>query len=272
MDTKKIRLSVISKLNYIRLFYRGSLLLGLLTYYILFRIYDIPFFDYNNWITLIVVGSITLSFVGEMIERFIPSKTSSMGSQKQHYRNYRPSGEDKPELQSWKVTLLVFLSWVGFNAIFGVLYFTHIIDQGMLMILSLMYSVSDMICILYFCPFQTWMMHNRCCTTCRIYNWDFAMMFTPLIFIIVTKSEEGYFINPFALILVLTALSLLFKWEFTYHLHKERFSDKTNLSIRCENCQEKLCSHKKQLQKLLKKSRALLREKLNIKSEEKADE
>ena len=97
-------------------------------------------------------------------------------------------------------------------------------------------------------------------------------MFTPLIFIIVTKSEEGYFINPFALILVLTALSLLLKWEFTYHLHKERFSDKTNLSIRCENCQEKLCSHKKQLQKLLKKSRALLREKLNIKSEEKADE
>ena len=272
VDTKKIRLSVISKLNYIRLFYRGTLLLALTVYYILSRIYDIPFFDYSNWVTLIVVGFITLSFVGEMIERFIPSKTSSMGSQKQHYRNYRPSGEDEPELQSWKVTLLVFLSWVGFNAIFGVLYFTHIIDQGLLMILSLMYSVSDMICILYFCPFQTWMMHNRCCTTCRIYNWDFAMMFTPLIFIIVTKDENGYFLNPFALVLVLTALALLLKWEVTYHLHKERFSDKTNLSLRCENCQEKLCSHKKQLQKLIKKSRALLREKLNIKGEEKAGE
>ena len=269
IDTKKIRLSVISKLNYIRLFYRGALLLSLVVYYILSRIFYIPFFDYSNWVTLVVVGFITLSFVGEMIERFIPSKTSSMGSQKQHYRNYRPSGEDKPELQSWKVTLLVFLSWVGFNAIFGVLYFTHIIDQGLLMILSLMYSVSDMICILYFCPFQTWMMHNRCCTTCRIYNWDFAMMFTPLIFIVVTKDENGYFINPFAIVLVLTALALLLKWEFTYHLHKERFSDKTNLSLRCENCQERLCSHKKQLQRLIMKSRELLRERLKaIKGEE----
>ena len=263
MDTKKIRISIISKLNYLRLFYRSGLFLALLVYYILSRVYDIPFFDYTNIATLLVVGLITLSFVGEMIERFIPSKTSSMGSQKQHYRNYRPSGETEPELQSWKVTLLVFVSWVAFNAIFGTLYFLHIIDQGILMLLSLAYSISDMICILYFCPFQTWMMHNRCCTTCRIYNWDFAMMFTPLVFIIVTKEENGYFVNPFALVLVLTALALLLKWEFTYHLHPERFSDKTNLSIRCENCQEKLCAHKKQLQKLLKKSRELLREKLN---------
>ena len=267
MDTKRIRLSIISKLNYIRLFYRGTLLLALLIYYILFRIYDIPFFDYTNALTLIVVGFITLSFVGEMIERFIPSKTSSMGSQKQHLRNYRPTSESKPELQSWKVTLLVFISWIALNSIFGVLYFLEIIDQGILMLISLFYSVSDMICILYFCPFQTWIMHNRCCTTCRIYNWDFPMMFTPLVFIIVTKTESGYMVNPFALVLVLTALALLLKWEITYHNHPERFSEKTNLSIRCENCQEKLCSHKKQLQHLLKKSRELLKQKLNKTSE-----
>ena len=76
MDKKRIRISIISKLNYIRLFYRGALLLGLLVYYILFRVYDIPFFDYTNPITWIVVGFITLSFIGEMIERFIPSKTA----------------------------------------------------------------------------------------------------------------------------------------------------------------------------------------------------
>jgi len=263
MDTKRIRISIISKLNYIRLFYRGTLLLGLLIYYILYRIYDIKFFDYTNIATVIVVGFITLSFFGEMVERFIPSKTSSMGSQKQHKRNYIPSGEEKPELQSWKVTLLVFSSWVALNAIFGVLYFLNIFDQGIMMLICLVYSVSDMICILFFCPFQTWMMHNRCCTTCRIYNWDFAMMFTPLIFIIVTKDENGYFVNPFAIVLVAMALALLIKWEITYRMHPERFSDKTNCAIRCENCKEKLCAHKKQLQKLLKKSRELLREKLN---------
>ena len=268
MDTKKIRISIISKLNFIRLFYRGTLLLGVLVYYILFRIYGIPFFDYTNIATLVVVGFITLSFVGEMIERFIPSKTASMGSQKQHKRNYKPSGEEKPKLQSWKITLFVFLSWVGLNAIFGTLYFLNIFDQGIMMLIALAYSVSDMICILFFCPFQTWIMHNRCCATCRIYNWDFAMMFTPLIFIIVSKTDNGYFINPFAITLVATALALLLKWEITYHMYPERFSDTTNLSIRCENCQEKLCAHKKQLQRLLQKSRELLRQKLNIKSED----
>lgn len=267
MDTKRIRISIISKLNYIRLFYRGSLLAGLLVYYILFRVYNIPFFDYDNVVTWVVVGFITLSFFGEMIERFIPSKTSSMGSQKQHKRNYSPAGETEPELQSWKITLLVFVIWTLFNAVFGVLYFLNIIDQGILMLISLFYSVSDMICILFFCPFQTWMMHNRCCTTCRIYNWDFAMMFTPLVFIIVSKDGTGLPVNPFALILVLTALSLLLKWEITYHAHPERFSEKTNLSIRCENCKEKLCAHKKQLQHLLKKSRELLKQKLNKNAE-----
>ena len=262
MKASQVRISIISKLNYIRLFYRSVLLLAVLIYYILSRVYGIPFFDFSNPGTWIVVGFVTLSFVGEMIERFIPSKTASMGSQKQHKRNYKPSGEDKPVLQSWKATLIVFLSWTGLNAIFGVLYFTHVIDQGILMLITLFYGISDMICILFFCPFQTWMMHNRCCATCRIYNWDFAMIFTPLIFIVVTKGENGYFVNPFALILVLTSLILLVKWEIVYHTHPERFSDATNLSLRCVNCQEKLCAHKKQLQHLLKKSREKLRQKL----------
>ena len=269
MDKKRSRISLISKLNYVRLCYRGSLLLGVLVYYILFRVYGIPFFDYSNPGTWIVVGFITLSFIGEMIERFIPSRIASMGSQKQHARNFRPSGEEKPVLQSWKITLLVFVVWTAWNSVFGVLYFLGIIDQGILMLIALFYSVSDMICILFFCPFQTWMMHNRCCTTCRIYNWDFAMMFTPLMFIVVSKNEDGYYVNPFALALVAMALALLLRWEIAYHRHPERFSDATNLSIRCQNCEEKLCAHKKQLQKLLAKSRELLRQRLPFKSESK---
>ena len=89
------------------------------------------------------------------------------------------------------------------------------------------------------------------------------MMFTPLIFIIVTKTENGYFVNPFAVILVATSLVLLIKWEITYRRHPERFSDETNMSLRCINCKEKLCAHKKQLQKLIAKSRELLKQKFN---------
>lgn len=66
----------------------------------------------------------------------------------------------------------------------GILYFADLIDEGILLLISLFYSVYDMICILFFCPFQTWFMKNKCCTICRIYNWDFTMMFTPFIFVL----------------------------------------------------------------------------------------
>lgn len=257
MEKKKRKISLISKLNYARLFYRSALMIGVIVWYIVSHVLGIAFFDRGNVAAMIIVGFVTFSFAIEMIERFFPTKTSSMGSQKQFARNYKPSGEAKPELMSWKRTLVVFLSWVGLNAIFGVLYFTHVIDEGALVIVSSFYAISDLICILFFCPFQTWMMRNRCCTTCRIYNWDFAMMFTPLIFIVVIKEGDRYIPNSFAILLVTMSLLLLLRWEIAYHLHPERFSDKTNLSMRCANCKEKLCSHKRQLQKLLRDSAAL---------------
>ena len=255
----KRKFSLISKLNYLRLIYRGSLLLAMVVYYILTRVYSMTFFDQNHPLTYLVVGFITLSFVGEMIERFIPSKTSSMGSQKQFKKNYIPSGEEKPELQSWKITLLVFVSWAALNGGFAALFYLNIFDTDIMVLISLAYAVCDMICILFFCPFQTWMMHNRCCGTCRIYNWDFAMITTPLIFIIVTRTETGVALNPFALVLVAMSWALLIEWEIIYHKHPERFSDKTNAALRCVNCKEKLCGHKKQLQKLLAKRHELLR-------------
>jgi len=43
---------------------------------------------------------------------------------------------------------------------------------------------------------------------------------------------------------------LLVEWEITYHAHPERFFDETNAALRCANCKEKLCSHKKQLRRL----------------------
>ena len=89
------------------------------------------------------------------------------------------------------------------------------------------------------------------------------MMFTPLIFIIVVPyGENGFLPNPFAIVLVATSLALVIKWEIIYRRHPERYSDQTNLSLRCENCKEKLCEHKKQLQKLIAKSRKLLQKRL----------
>ena len=68
------------------------------------------------------------------------------------------------------------------------------------------------------------------------------MMFTPLFFV-----KTPYSWSLFALSLI-----LLIRWEITFYHHPERFSEKTNDYLRCANCTEKLCSHKKQLHSLWK--------------------
>ena len=167
-----------------------------------------------------------------------------MGCQKQFLRNYEPiAGQNIPTNQSWKTPALVALVWFALNAVIGALYFAGILDRGILILVALFYSVCDIICILFFCPFQTWFMKNRCCTTCRIYNWDFAMMFTPVVFM-----PSWYTYS-----LLGCAVALLLRWEITYRLYPERFSTSTNQCLDCSRCEEKLCSHKTQLQGFLKK-------------------
>ncbi len=257
MAKKYPRYSLISKLNIFRLVYRSLLFLAALVLYIIFRVQGYNFFDISKPLNVTAISLITVAFVVEMVDRFFPTKTSSMGSQKQFKKNYKPTGNDKPLLQEWWRTLIVFGSWIGLNAVFAVLYYLHIFDEGIMALIALAYSVCDIICILFFCPFQTWMMKNRCCGTCRIYNWDFPMMFTPLIFIII-PNWNNVNIAPFAITLVACSLILLARWEITYKLHPERFTETTNASLKCINCQEKLCAHKKQLRAILKTSREYL--------------
>ena len=234
---KKKKISKISALHILQLVLRSALFLAATAMYVLDKVDVLK----DNKIVNSVVW---VFFVVAMLLRFFPSRFESMGCQKQFAKNYKPIGEGiTPTNQSWKRTALVALVWFALNGIFGTLYFLHLFDEGILILIALAYSVCDIICILFFCPFQTWFMKNRCCTTCRIYNWDFAMMFTPLVFIpsLYTYSLLG------------CALALLARWEITYRLHPERFSTDTNQCLDCSNCEEKLCSHKKQLQGFLKK-------------------
>ncbi|MBQ3077892.1 MAG: hypothetical protein IJC43_08540 [Clostridia bacterium] len=204
----------------------------------------------GGWRQQLVLGVIWVVFAVEMALRFFPSGMESMGCQKQFARNFRPTVRQTPRLiPSWR-TASVVLAWGLLNGCIGHLYFKGIIDQGMLVLISLAYSVCDMICILFFCPFQTWFMKNKCCTSCRIYNWDYPMMFTPLLFLK----------NAYTGSLVLMALCLLVRWEYTVHRYPERFSETTNASLACVNCQEKLCFHKKQLRRFLAKNGHLVQD------------
>ena len=236
----KRKISVISSIHYFRLVYRSVLFLLLLITYILYRLHAGETIT-SRWegrpAALMVTWAI---FVVEMVMRFFPFRFESPGCQKQFSQNYIKSGETSIDIQENNATVLVALIWIIFNGIIGGLRMMDILDDGVLILISSAYSVCDMICILFFCPFQTWLLKNKCCGTCRIYNWDYAMMFTPLFFV-----RRAYSWSLLAL-----SIALLIRWEITFYRYPERFSEKTNEYLRCLNCQEKLCSHKKQLRVL----------------------
>jgi hypothetical protein len=155
--------------------------------------------------------------------------------------NTREALEKRRELHEGDVEL----SERAFNGVIGGLYHAHVIDAGILFLVGLAYGVCDMICILFFCPFQTWFMKNRCCATCRIYNWDFAMMFTPCLFL-----PMGYTWSLLGL-----ALIILARWELTLRLYPERFFEQSNACVSCKHCKERLCRYKPQLRRFARKNR-----------------
>jgi len=244
---RKLKLSPTSGLHYAKLVFRSCLLLAALMLYVVNRVRGTGrlFGGVENDPVILMV--IWLVFVVEMIFRFFPARIESMGCRKQFQANYRSAGVEKPA-GLHRGVLLTVVSWVVLNGAIGAAHFLGWLDTGILLLVSLAYSVCDMVCILFFCPFQTWFMKNKCCTTCRIYNWDYAMMFTPLLFVP----------SWYCLSLVCIALALLVQWEVLIARHPERFSEATNCSLACANCQEKLCHHKKQLRRFLQKNREQL--------------
>ena len=249
MAKRAIHLSKISLLHYWKLFFRGGLFLLSCGIYIYDRIISAQ--DGTMFLGFIthpyILNFIWAVFAVEMLLRFFPSRMESAGCQKVFAQNYRPAPEPKTPRDDRKATWAILGAWLALNGIIAALYFTGIIDASILVLIALAYSVCDMICILFFCPFQTWFLKNKCCGTCRIYNWDFAMMFTPLVLVP----------HPFTWSLFGLGLALVIHWEVTHYRHPERFYEETNCTLSCANCEERLCAHKKQLHSLHKRLRAL---------------
>lgn len=178
------------------------------------------------------------------VRKFFPQSKLSMGCRKQFKSNYAPS-EKKP-LKS-EITACVkaenaaaqkvFILWLSGNIVVASLYYANVLGESELVLLSLCYYVCDLICVLFYCPFQSMIMKNRCCVTCRIFNWDSIMMFTPLIFI------SGFF----SWSLVIMALLVLVRWEVTYRKYPQLFLEESNKNLKCRYCHENLCMIKKHI-------------------------
>ena len=239
-EKKKVKLTPVSTLHYFRLVYRSLLLIAFLVAYIMFRLRGGQSVEEILESKPLIITVLWTVYTIEMIMRFFPSKLESPGCQKQFARNYVKTGKTEISIQDNHGVMLVALIWIMWNGVFGALHMLGILDDGIMILLCCVYSVCDIICILFFCPFQSWFLKNKCCSTCRIYNWDYAMMFTPLFFV-----KKAYTWSLLAL-----SIGLMLRWEITFYRHPERFAESTNGYLNCANCTEKLCTHKNQLKRL----------------------
>ncbi len=183
-------------------------------------------------------------FMGIMLLHLFPTESLSMALRKNKKETYvEVSGYSEVELmkfvqdqniKAWKIMLI----WLSGNAVVGLLYLFNFLDVADLLMLTVFYFLSDYICILFFCPFQTGIMKNKCCVNCRIYDWGHFMMFTPMLFIQ----------NFYSWSLFFTSLVVLIHWEIVYAKHPQRFWSGSNQTLRCANCQDKTCQIKTKLQ------------------------
>ena len=190
------------------------------------------------WQKLSPLHLLWLIWMGDMVLQLIPTRqVMALGSQKQFGRWYRPAaGWDAGALADYvrksdRGANKVLVSWVAVTIILGVLRSAEIFGPEELLLTSVFFYVCDLICVVVWCPFRTFLMKNRCCTTCRIFNWDHMMMFVPFLFV---PGFYGWTLAGLAAVVAVV-------WEVQWRRHPERFWEGSNLALRCANCTDRLC-------------------------------
>ena len=175
-----------------------------------------------------------------MLAQLNPRSKLTTGCMKQYVSGFVPAGGyDRDQLKQAvrdqnKGALKVALLWIVVNGLFGLLYVKKIFSAAELILLCALYYLCDLICVLFFCPFQTFLMKNRCCVNCRIFAWGSWMMAAPLVCIP----------HPYARTLVGASLLVLAVWEYRFAKYPERFWFGSNCLLRCDRCKEQLCRYK----------------------------
>ena len=192
------------------------------------------FFREFSWLQLL-----WLVWAVDTIQQIVPIKCKlPLGSMKLFRSRFRPIRDrvNYEALRSYiiattKSAYKVFLIWCAGLAVIGLLYYGGLLGRAELFLISVCFYVCDLICVLIWCPFRL-LMRTRCCTTCRIFNWDHLMMFSPMIFM------GGFY----AVSLIVLAFLAWLVWELCIMMYPERFWDKSNAALKCSECTDKLCT------------------------------
>lgn len=194
---------------------------------------------FNFFKTFSIFHILWIIWIIDMILQIIPIKNKlPLGSQKLFKHRFKKS-DIQVSIQKVKNYIItttksaykVFILWSLLTILIGILYYFNILSFRLVFLISILFYVCDLICVLIWCPFRL-ILKNKCCTTCRIFNWDHLMMFSPLIFI------GGFY----SISLFLFAFIAWLVWELSILIFPERFSDMTNVSLKCSECTDKLCT------------------------------
>ena len=227
------------KLYFARLIGRVAVLAAVLLLYFFDRAQFQVLRGWNIFRRFSLLHLLWVVWVVDMLYQLFPIRGYiSLGSQKLFRMRFRPISEavnyqalKDHIITTTKAAYKVFLLWCGLLALIAALYFTHVIEAVTVFVISVVFYVCDLICVLIWCPFRL-IMRNRCCTTCRIFNWDHLMMFSPFVLI------PGAYTTS----LLLMAFAVWIVWEVCVMMYPERFWDQSNLALQCAECTDKLCT------------------------------
>ncbi|XMB86467.1 hypothetical protein RJG79_01330 [Mycoplasmatota bacterium WC44] len=189
------------------------------------------FYDFLLTIPIWVYNILWLMFVIDILSVLIPGLTKHSSNGKHFKKFFKEANYSKEQLFDYiknmrSRVLLTFILYIFFLLGIGFFYYFKIINRDHIILLVIALNFIDYFCINTWCIFHKVFIRNRCCNTCRIYNWDHFFKFSPFIFI-----PEFRTLSLF----ILGIISLL-QWEINYALHPERFTDISNENLKCTHC------------------------------------
>lgn len=239
MQSKENHISKTREIYFVRLLGRIVVLIAAVLLYIFdkecFNVAD----GWNFFKEFSLLHILWIIWMMDMAFQLIPVKAHiSIGSQKVFESLFRPIKEKinyKNLKQYIKDTTAsaykVMVIWILLTVVVSVLHLKGVLDTGSMVLLSTFFYVCDLICVLIWCPFRL-IMKNKCCTTCRIFNWDHLMMFLPIVAV-----------NSFySWTLVIFSFLIWIVWEICVFTYPERFWENSNMALKCTECTDKLCT------------------------------
>ena len=239
MTKRKEPMSKVRKVYFARLIGRIVVLIACAVLF-LFRPDEADILDGMNFFKRISsLHILWIIWMVDMIHQLIPvKKYMALGSQKQFKNRFKPIVEKinyaalrDYVISTTKAAYKVFVLWAALLTCIGILFYSDILSKLHLFMISVLFYVCDLICVLIWCPFRL-IMKNKCCTTCRIFNWDHLMMFTPMMFI------DSFYTRT----LLIFSFAIWVIWELCVMMYPERFWEVSNTSLKCSECTDKLCT------------------------------